>query len=362
VCAKLREITKMIKNIVHKFQELQDTTAYQMSSHNCMIIGHYGENHAAEQLAKKFEAVKWRVCRVGFYGAINKKPVVQDLVLSAFMSMKEVSDYREHRKYIKVANLVNLLGSDLEFILIMQNDMMFDLEGVTIPVHYYHTEILHPYLPNGITNLIYAYPEAEYQLARIFPKEFQEVSKRVYIPHAVNINIFRTKDLNDFNEWSKRKILFGFKGIESFEKIGDYLQDNLYNLREEFLPVAKELGLHAPAGQMWTKDYSNFMKDTKIALNIPGLYGGINQRMMEAPAAGCILLNWYVEGMEDIGFIDGKTCYTFKDAKELKEKYKYISTHLEEALKVAKNGYNMVNNNHCYIHRALQFIVFHFSS
>ena len=350
----------MIKNIIQKYQELQNTNSYQMSSMNCMIIGYYGENHAAEQLSQKIKALRWRVCRVGFYPMINSNPINLDLCLSSLMSPEAVNDYKEHRKFIKVKDLIDLYDADFEFVIIMQNDLMFDLEGVEIPVHYYHTEILHPYLPAGLTNLLYAYPEAETQLMRIFPKQFQDIKKRVYLPHAVNINIFRTKDLNDFEEWSKRKILFGFKGIRKFPTIGDYLQDNIYNLRTEFLPIADELGLIAPTEKMWTKDYSDFMKDTKIALNIPGLYGGINQRMMEAPAAGCVLLNWYVKGMEDIGFIDGKNCYTFKDADELREKYTYISTHMEEAFEVAKNGFNMVNNNHCYIHRALQFIVFHF--
>jgi spore maturation protein CgeB len=64
--------------------------------------------------------------------------------------------------------------------------------------------------------------------------------------------------------------------------------------------------------------------------------------------------------MEDIGFIDGKTCYTFKSEEELKEKYKYIINNMEEAFEVAKNGFKLVNSRHGYIHRALQFILLHF--
>lgn len=348
-------------SIMEKFISLTNKEEYRNDNHHCMIIGHFGENHSGEQLALKMERLGWRVCRVGLYTHINEHRIILDICLASLIGLNDLKNYKEHRKHIKVKNLLSIVDNPFDFILIMQNDLMFDLEGVETPVHYYHTEILHPYIPDGISNLIFAYPGGDMQLSRIFPTEIQKIKLKAYIPHAVNLEVFKANDMDDFKAWSERKILFGFRGIRRFTAIGDFMQDNLYNLRERFLPVAEEIGLDFPEKQMWTEEFANYMRSTKIALNIPGLYGGINQRMMEACASGCILLNYHVETMEEIGFIDGKTCYTFKDETELREKYQYIIEHPNEAYEVAKNGFNLVNNQHGYIHRALQFIVLHYT-
>jgi spore maturation protein CgeB len=83
--------------------------------------------------------------------------------------------------------------------------------------------------------------------------------------------------------------------------------------------------------------------------------------MFEALASKCILLqyddpDWH---LGEIGFTE-KTCYLFKTEQELREKYKYIIDHLDEAKKVAQNGYNLVNAMHGYVQRAIMFLLFAF--
>ncbi len=342
-----------------EFSKLRLSKDYQLSDRRCMVIGNYGENHNAEQLSKSIESLGWYVCKVCWYRELHGVRVDVDFCISAFTGVKETKQLMYHEKNLKLSKILDLSDSNFDFVVIIQNDLTYDLSDVKIPVMYYYTEILHPYLPEDVDWLIWAYPGGELTLARCFPHAFTQVKFKTYLPHAVNLDIFRPEEKEN---WDDRKHLFAFKGVFNFPSIGDYLQDNLYNLREEFLPVAEKLGLYYPKeGTMWTKEYSDFMKNTKIALNIPGLYGGINQRMFEALASKCILLNYHVDGMEQIGFIDKVTCYTFKNKKELKEKYKYIVDNIEEAKKVAQKGYDIVNANHGYIQRAMMFIFLFFS-
>ena len=358
-----------IENLQAEFTRLVHSDAYLKSNRRCMILGNFGENHNGERLAIAFEKLGWFVCRVGLYSVLNDTKVNLDFCLSSFCDIDEFMQYRDHVKSFKLNKLLQITESKFEFIFLIQHSLTFEIDKCDTPILYYYTEILHPYLPPNVDTLIYAFPGGDQCLARSFPSEYVKLKERIYIPHAVDLDVFRPKYESEemtadqkSKEWDKRSILFGFKGVENFPKIGDYLQDNLYNLRDQFLPIAKELGLlyPDPGSILWTSDYAKFMNDTKIALNIPGLYGGINQRMFEALASQCILLNYDVDGMRDIGFIDGKTCYTFKTEEELRTKYNYIVNNMEEAKKVALKGYEMVNANHGYIQRAMMFLLIHF--
>ena len=359
-----------IVNLPMEFTRLINSDAYQKSNKRCMILGNFGENHNGERLAIALERLGWFVCRVCWYSMINNHKVDVDFCLSSFLDYKEFVEYRDHVKSFDLKKLLDLFESKFEFILLMQHSVTYKIDkSIDTFIHYYYTEILHPYLPANVNTLIYAFPGGDQCVARSFPSEYISLMEKVYLPHAVDLDIFRPKEetsnlteVDRWKEWDKRKYLFAFKGVPNFPKIGDYLQDNLYNLRDTFLPVCQKLGLYYPdpSKVIWTDDYIDFMQNTKIALNIPGLYGGINQRMFEACASKCILLNYHVDGMEEIGFVDNKTCYTFKTEEELVNKYNHIINNLDEAKQVAQNGYEMVNANHGYIQRAMMFLLIHF--
>ncbi|GIO21497.1 glycosyltransferase [Oceanobacillus sp. J11TS1] len=81
----------------------------------------------------------------------------------------------------------------------------------------------------------------------------------------------------------------------------------------------------------------------------------LNMRIFEGMGCGSLVLTDYVAGQEQL-FVDKQHYVIYKDHKELVELIDYYLKHLDEAQKIASNGYRYLLGNHTYAHRARELI------
>lgn len=81
----------------------------------------------------------------------------------------------------------------------------------------------------------------------------------------------------------------------------------------------------------------------------------LNMRIFEGMSCGSLVITDYVPGQEKL-FIDNQHYVIYNNHNELLEKIDYYLNHLDEAQKIASNGYNHLKSTHKYTNRAYQLI------
>ena len=98
-------------------------------------------------------------------------------------------------------------------------------------------------------------------------------------------------------------------------------------------------------GQRLFNEAAEIYSRSKIALNI-SMTDDINMRCFEVCGAGAFLLTNWLPTIEELGFIDGKTCALYKTIDEGIQKARYYIEHDEERQKIEQAGYEMVMASH----------------
>lgn len=95
---------------------------------------------------------------------------------------------------------------------------------------------------------------------------------------------------------------------------------------------------------------------TKIVINhTADQINSLNMRIFEGMGCGSLVLTDYVPGQEEL-FVDKQHYVIYKDHNELIELIDYYLSHLDEAQKIARNGYRYLSSYHTYAHRAQRLI------
>lgn len=92
-------------------------------------------------------------------------------------------------------------------------------------------------------------------------------------------------------------------------------------------------------------DASSKFNKSKVCLNI-SIKDDVNMRVFEVSGSGAFLLTNWLPDLEELGYIDGVTCATYKTLDEAVEKTKYYLEHEEEREKIAKAGYELAIAKH----------------
>ncbi len=94
---------------------------------------------------------------------------------------------------------------------------------------------------------------------------------------------------------------------------------------------------------LWGDELHNKLQSSKIVLNITrtqfyGAETGINLRVFEALAAGCLLLTDYCDELAEL-FVIGEEIEVFRGSRELKDKVAYYLEHPAEREHIARRGH-----------------------
>jgi hypothetical protein len=329
-----------------------------------MVIGWFAPQYNAEPISQGFESLGYNVVRVSADVSIPKRSghfdfhmieewvhhldtthIKRDISSSGglldpcHMSEKELEVYEVQKgmRRFKVKDLIQSFPQT-DLIFMIQNKLQWDLEDLTLPFYYYHTEILEPNLPlhsELITGLFYGYIGADQQLAKAYPYEMGHIQFKQLLPYGFS-TAFLPKDPPS---WDQRSILVGFKGLfDCNPLVKDPMTTNIYNRRNYvlgYLAEKKELVLEP---QDTFEQYILFMLNTKVAINIPGIEGKINQRQFEALGLGCLLLQWRYDELDAMGFENMVNCIEFRTTVELDLAIEWIKKHPKEANQIRLKG------------------------
>lgn len=164
--------------------------------------------------------------------------------------------------------------------------------------------------------------------------------KTFWIPPAAD----ELSDAQIFKEDEKRKwdvCFIGTKGKYSLRKV-----------------ILEKIKINYPNSFIGRVDYSkiyDYYSRSKIVVNYP-INNDINMRTFEAMGAGALVLMFRIKdnGFNSI-FTENKNLVVFDDiVGGLKTKIDYYLKNTEERMRIAKEGFNLIRNNHTYRHRLLE--------
>jgi len=108
-------------------------------------------------------------------------------------------------------------------------------------------------------------------------------------------------------------------------------------------------------GQAFFEEAARQLSMCKIGFNC-SVRDEANMRAFEIPLTKTLLLTDYSPDLEKLGFKDGENVAFYDNPEEMLEKATFYVEHDEERELVAECGYNLVLNNHTYLHRAYDML------
>lgn len=133
------------------------------------------------------------------------------------------------------------------------------------------------------------------------------------------------------------------------------------DLRTEFHGLGyKQLGIDARPTLERHQHNAGIYSKARMALSVSQascLWGWTSNRLYNIMATSCPALVHYFEGMEEQGFIDGKTCIVWTTVDEALEKAKHYASpaHAQEREKIGRRGRRLVLSRHTWEHRVKGF-------
>jgi hypothetical protein len=223
-------------------------------------------------------------------------------------------------------------------ILFGQADILLDMTG--LEYDYYFTEDWRPLLPYGgkLNHLFYGFVGGDECFKRSFGYEYQHCAKEPrLLYYGMDLKALPVVNI----PWQDRKIDFGFKGLIHFNsKSRDLKIRHMYDERRKMIRWCEDqtiIPFVYDDHDSWDR-YIAFMSQCKIALNIPGVDGWINQRQFEAIGFGCLLLQYAYPELSVMGFENRVNCLTFEDEEQLQAQLQWIKAHPDLAQEIAAKG------------------------
>tara|TARA_R110002167_G_scaffold300897_2_gene505183 strand:+ start:433 stop:1344 length:912 start_codon:yes stop_codon:yes gene_type:complete len=163
-------------------------------------------------------------------------------------------------------------------------------------------------------------------------------------PNLSEMMLHKNKDDHTWGKGLDKKYDLAFVG---FLNEGD--GSDTSNNRIEWLDHAFS---HFPnswlAWQCFFEDMAVRIIRARLGFNI-SIRNDLNMRFFEVLSTGtCLLTNTTVEGIDDLGFEEGKHFVGYKDKEELVDKTKYFLKNPMEREGIARSGHEKVRSGHTY--------------
>jgi hypothetical protein len=206
-------------------------------------------------------------------------------------------------------------------------------------------------LGRNVDFFFYAFSGGLEKMSRINPYWKQQWIHTKLIPHAINRDLIPSLIVG--LKYRSKEI--GFKGLLDFNTMDkNPLVKYIYAERKRYIKFLESLNqiegdntkpiFFYEKNTNWN-DYIAFMHDTKIAVNIPGIDGFINQRQYECLAFGCVLLQYYYDQLPELGFWgdpnkypDKCNCLWFRNENELINRINWIHENPDKLQAIADRG------------------------
>jgi hypothetical protein len=328
---------------------------------NIMMIGYFGKNRPAFHLSNALEALGNKCIRVAsdlIY--TDNQEVDAAICTNAYMAGQQPHEIKAWRIGFPVKRLIEQYHPDLIFL--HQNDLCLDFKDVEIPVIYWVTEIIWRWWPLNVKNcyFVYAYNGAVSYYQNTHLHEMATLKgPPLFLTYAVEPTEFM-----DRTPWEDRPNFIGWMGhtgqeADPWDCETDYIEAHVYDHRASFvklLKIMEVLTIKKYSGYTNKIPYMLFMNQCKMALNV-GTFGGVNERQFQAMAMGCVLLQYYYNHIEDLGYSDTINCLLFRNAPELVEKVHWAQNHPELLQHIAEKGKELASQ-HTYLDRAKQLLLY----
>lgn len=251
---------------------------------------------------------------------------------------------------------IELQRGKIDRILVGQSELPLDMSG--LEYYYIFTELWKPTIPYGgtILGVFYSFVGGDETFKRSFPYEYNHCEfEPCFVPYGMDFKAIPSQPI----PWTDRTIGVGFKGLLAFN---DHSRDlrirHIYDERKKYVQLAEQI-MNDPEWKnrqtmrftyephtTWD-DYIRFMQDCKVAINLPGSDGWVNQRQYEALGFGCLLLQYEYPELHQLGFKHQENCLLFRDEQSLVEQLIWIDNHPHEAEVIAQRGHNFFISSKC---------------
>lgn len=324
-----------------------------------MIIGMFGKNLSGEPLAQGFERKGCQVIRISVEPEHPKRSgkfdlhIMDNYATSRTEGMGTEARLTEAVQLQRMYRRLNLrtivqLYPDCDLIFFIQNKYAWDFEGVTIPIYYYHTDLININLPlhaDLIKGFFYAYIGAADEMLDNYTYDFNHWYWRELIPYGCDPTLYHPE-----KSWEERTIFCGFMGSlaqNNHSKNG--LKAHIYDDRNRILKALIDRNYNGFVMQRFSsvEEYAEFLGNCQVGINIPGTYGRINQRQYEVLASGCLLLQYWYPELKQLGLTDFENCLTFTSMDSLLDKLQWIQDHSNEANDIRLKGNQYFKDHRC---------------
>lgn len=272
-----------------------------------------------------------------------------------------LGDVNINTRHFKLENILADFNQRFDMIFHCQDWNIIESDGKSdIPYFYYWTEMFVPYVPKAATHVICLNPKAV-DLCRLYYR-----NQYIYITMPFALRECFTAMISSHPErftpgaqprplqGSFAGKIYGFNFYKDRPLIVKHLKDNVHGFQtwcpsfkyndqysaenRQLPPIGVDKSLSWPA-------YMGVLSRSKWGLNIPSPLSP-NFRDFEIPACGAMLLTRETPGLKELGFKDGKNCFTYKTKEEAAE----IAKH-DYDRSIAFEGWYLVMQQHTWQRR-----------
>lgn len=171
----------------------------------------------------------------------------------------------------------------------------------------------------------------------LFHKDLPNKIKTFYLPHSVNINIYKNFNL-------KKEIdLLQTGAISSVYLLRNFIKNyNFKNINYKFIERPDDTNLKKwPIGN----DYINLINKSKFTLACGSKYNYPVLKYFEIPACGSIIYGSYFDELRDLGFIRNIN-FIEADTNNPEDHIKKLLKEKELLENICLNGFKLINEKH----------------
>lgn len=308
-----------------------------------LLVGDFHDQ--CEPLAQYFERLGWVVKRCAT--DLFSPPMVDYRVLDWETSSFLKEQYKYSTELYPMGKVLNYAQAD--HVLVVQNELALDFKHYRQNrVHYYAYRGAWPRLPfnTDFRCFFHTYLGAPHQYQNAHRYRMKRVQHTELIPYAWNEVKYPARP-----EGGACPIEFGFMGSYGSNpdphdvETMDYVTVKLRHLRNDVIPHAvSRCGLDVqPKGT--EAEYVTYMHGVSLALNVSSEFGWTTQRQYHAMGMGCVLVQNYYAGLNELGFKDRVNCLLYQNKYDLEEVIAWARTHPVELETIRVAGFELAKQN-----------------
>jgi hypothetical protein len=326
---------------------------YDIPHFRLLVIGYLGQEYDPQSLVQKWQQMGIEVVRIAADPPAFMKT---HPVLDAELCLKDYQDY-DQAHYVKLLPMKPIISRyHPDRVLVCQNDLALDFEGVEYPADYFMSETLWPRWPRDLIAeaLFHEFYGAPQKIGNAQTYASRHLIHKELVPYGYNPEIHPPgPPIKDRKQFIGFMGAVGNPGTDTYDC--DYDQEHIRDLRVRFVRELEDVPTFVLREKGTTEEYVEFMHDTILALNVPGHVGGINQRQYHAMGMGCVLLQYHYPEIESLGFRGGVNCLLFQNEEELMAKIHWAMGNPAQLQQIADEGRKLAARN-THETRALQMV------